>query len=125
MKIETKQWQFSRDLGKPPVTTGVKVNMPYEPQLFTESFGPPEQVKSGSGSLVFWNFRRGDNESGFCLFAKVPARGVSAPVEAHLARRGKLLSFAKFVVFRMIGVENAEEPPAFLGSGRFVISKIR
>ncbi len=124
MKEETKQWKFSRVLGKRPATTGVKVKMLYEPQLFAESFGPPEQEKHGDSSLLFWNFRRADGKGGFSMFAKVSTLRASEAVQVHIARRGRLLSFAKFIVFRLLDVENAIESPSFLGSGRFIISKI-
>jgi hypothetical protein len=120
-----KNRMFARLLGKQPVIDNVKGETSYDRNLFAETFGPPELKHRKNSTLLFWNFQCSDGATGFCLFAEIPSAGLKDEVNMNIATREKGgLSFVNWVMDRLGLVENGEEPPAFLGSGVFVISKI-
>jgi hypothetical protein len=84
---------------------------------------PPDWKLRKNSTLLFWNFFRADGRRGFSMFAKLP-KGAPKGVEVRLATRGNELSFYNWTALRLKAVENAIEPPAFLGSGRSFISNI-
>ena len=119
-----KNRQFVRVLGRSPVITMAKGTTAYNPQLFEETFGPPEWKERSGSILFFWNFLRADGRRGFSMFAKLPKGRAPKEVQVRLATRGNKLSFCNWTALRLNAVENAIEPPAFLGSGRSFISTV-
>lgn len=116
--------RFVRVLGKSPVTYKVKGTTAYDPQLFEEAFGPPEWRERKKSVLLFWNFLRADGRRGFSMFAKVPDGRVSKEPEVQIATQETSFSFFNWATLRLNAVENAIEPPAFLGSGLSFISDV-
>ena len=119
-----KKWQFVRQLGRSPVTTNVKATTAYNPQLFEETFGPPEWRAGKKSVLLFWNFLCADGRRGFSMFAKVPNGRLSKEPEVQIATQENSFSFFNWATLRLNAVENAIEPPAFLGSGLSFISDV-
>jgi len=121
---KAKKFQIVRVLGQQPVTNKVKGATRYEPQLFEATFGPPEYRESKSGSILSWNFLRNDGQKGFSMFAEIPKGRTPKDVQAQIATRGNVITFINWTAIRLNTVENAIEPPAFLGSGFCVSSHL-
>jgi hypothetical protein len=121
-----KRRMFMRSLGRKPIVNSsrVKGTTPYRTKLFEETFGPPEVMQRKNSTLLFWNFRRAAGASGYSLFTEIPKSARVRQTNVHLATRGSAFSFSNWTAYRLGAVENADEPPAFLGSRQFVISPL-
>lgn len=123
---ETNPRQFARVLGKPPRFRDIRMEIHDSFDLFVETFGPPEEIRSTSGRVVFWNFMTPNGQevsllAGLRKGEKLPGRG-EIRVCLATGRGGK--SFVEWTLDRLSSVDNCDEPPPFLSRGSFVINRL-
>jgi hypothetical protein len=133
MKVDYQQeidpHRFIRQVGKRPLLSEPKYTTPYEPELFAETFGPPEMEMNDRrrSGILFWNFVDQDGKSAFSMFAEFPA-GQKAKnakdVSVYLAARGSCSTAYLWTADRLGAVDNGDEPPLLLGAAKFVVSRV-
>jgi len=119
---------FVRQVGKKPLLSQPKYKTPYEPELFAETFGPPEMEMNDRrrSGILFWNFVDQNGKAAFSLFAEFPA-GQKAKdakdVPVCLSARRSSSTAYLWTADRLAAVETGDELPLLLGASRFVISR--
>jgi hypothetical protein len=121
--------RFIRQVGKRPLLSEPKYTTPYEPELFAETFGPPETEMNDRrrSGILFWNFVDQDGKAAFSMFAEFPA-GQKAKdakkVRVCLSARRSSSTAYLWTADRLAAVETGDELPLLLGAGRFVVSRV-
>src|ERR1700733_5459914 len=120
--------RFIRQVGKRPLLSQPKYTTPYEPELFAETFGPPEmemndQRRSG---ILFWNFVDQNGKPAFSMFAEFPvgqkAEDAKKVPVCLSARTGSSTAYL-WTADRLAAVESGDELPLLLGAAKFVVSR--
>lgn len=121
--------RFIRQVGKRPLLSQPKCTIPYEPELFAETFGPPEMEMNDRrrSGILFWNFVDQNGKAAFSLFAEFPG-GQKAKntkdVPVCLSARGSSSTAYLWTADRLAAIESGDELPLLLGAARFVVSRV-
>jgi hypothetical protein len=121
--------RFIRQVGKRPLLSQPKCKTSYEPELFAETFGPPEVEHRKRSCILFWNFADlKDGKAAFSMFAEFPAGQKTKDaknVPVCLSARGSCSTAAYlWTADRLGAVENGDEAPLLLGAAKFVVSRV-
>jgi hypothetical protein len=121
--------RFIRQVGKRPLLSQPKCKTPYEPDLFAETFGPPEMEMNDRrrSGILFWNFIDQNGKAAFSLFAEFPAGQKpkdAKNVSVCLSTRNSFSMAYLWTADRLAAVETGDELPILLGAGRFVVSRV-
>jgi hypothetical protein len=121
--------RFIRQVGKRPLLSQPKYTTPYEPELFAETFGPPEMEMNDRrrSGILFWNFVDQNGKAAFSMFAEFPAEqkakeAKKVPVCLSV-RKGSSTAYL-WTTDRIAAVESGDEPPLLLGAAKFVVSRV-
>jgi hypothetical protein len=117
--------RFIRQVGKKPLLSQPKCKTHYEPELFAETFGPPEMEMNDRrrSGILFWNFVDQDGKAAFSMFAEFPAGQKAKDVSVYLSARKSFSTAYLWTADRLAAVETGDELPILLGAGRFVVSR--
>ncbi len=109
--------RFIRQVGKRPLLSQPKCTIPYEPELFAETFGPPEMEMNDRrrSGILFWNFVDQNGKAAFSLFAEFPG-GQKAKntkdVPVCLSARGSSSTAYLWTADRLAAIESGDETAA-------------
>jgi hypothetical protein len=115
---------FIRQVGMRPLLSQPKCKTPYEPELFAETFGPPEVDRRKRACVLFWNFVDQNGKAAFSMFAEFPARQKAKDVSVYLAARTRFSTAYLWTADRLAAVETGDELPLLLGAAKFVVSRV-
>ena len=121
--------QFIRQVGKRPLLSQPKYTTPYEPELFAETFGPPEMEMNDRrrSGILFWNFVDQNGKAAFSMFAEFPAAqkaNDAKKVPVCLSARRNSSTAYLWTADRLAAVESGDELPLLVGAAKFVVSRV-
>jgi hypothetical protein len=121
--------RFIRQVGKKPLLSQPKYKTHYEPELFAETFGPPEMEMNDrrQSGILFWNFVDQNGKAAFSMFAEFPA-GQKAKdardVPVYLSASRSSSTAYLWTADRLAAVEAGDELPLLVGAAKFVVSRV-
>lgn len=126
-KIDPRR--FIRQVGKKPLLSQPKYKTPYEPELFAETFGPPEMEMNDRrrSGILFWNFVDQNGKAAFSMFAEFPAAqkaNDAKKVPVCLSARRNSSTAYLWTADRLAAVESGDELPLLVGAAKFVVSRV-
>jgi hypothetical protein len=117
--------RFIRQVGTRPLLSQPKCKTRYEPELFAETFGPPEVDHCKRSCVLFWNFvDQRDGKVAFTMFAEFPAGQKAKDVPVYLSARRSFSTAYLWTADRLGAVETGDELPLLLGAGKFIVSRV-
>lgn len=117
--------RFIRQVGTRPLLSQPKCKTHYEPELFAETFGPPEVDRRQRSCILFWNFADPkDGKAAFSMFAEFPAGQKAKDVSVYLSARKSFSTAYLWTADRLAAVESGDELPLLLGAAEFVVSRV-
>jgi len=118
--------RFIRQVGKRPLLSQPKYTTPYEPELFAETFGPPEMEMNNRrrSGILFWNFVDQDGKAAFSMFAEFPSGQKAKKVPVCLSARRSSSTAYLWTADRLAAVESGDELPLLVGAAKFVVSRV-